>query len=368
MLFVGRTDRGFFAEEYATKHNMNFDYIEENAHIKDQVNSILALGSQDYIIFDIEQYIDNAQQIADTIKRICVTNNAKAIIYAPGYASGTDMLVQLRYANIQLYITASQIAETIDQLEKCLNGYVEANGIEQFDISSPAQMGSGTRYDAAVKKSIAITGICDRIGTTTYAIQFAKYLALHGYTACYIQMNDTKYVECMSEMLADVQSQNGILRYQGVDHLYDLDQIDKVLCADYDYYIYDYGTYTSATFNRLSFLEKNYKFIVMGIEPQELTHAAGMLQNMFYSDVTYIFNFSSTTDREDIEYMMSAEKMKDVFIPGCFIPDKYTLYQEDLYQDVLPLDIASENTDTSKKRKWGEYIGKKLQNVRRATN
>ena len=40
---------------------------------------------------------------------------------------------------------------------------------------------------------IAIGGCCDRIGTTTQALQLVKYLQFMGHRACYIQYNHSGY-------------------------------------------------------------------------------------------------------------------------------------------------------------------------------
>ncbi len=117
--------------------------------------------------------------------------------FAPGYMSDSELIVEMRFAGINLFITAVVPSEINDQLEKCMNGYVEANGVEQLDsyikdsaasIPLPQQRGN-------IIKTIAVAGVCHRIGTTTYAIQFTKLLNLLGKKACYIQMNQTQYVE-----------------------------------------------------------------------------------------------------------------------------------------------------------------------------
>ena len=53
--------------------------------------------------------------------------------FAPGYMSDSELIVEMRFAGINLFITAVVPSEINDQLEKCMNGYVEANGVEQLD-------------------------------------------------------------------------------------------------------------------------------------------------------------------------------------------------------------------------------------------
>ena len=71
MIFVGNQERGYFSEEFAGKNGLDFAYVETFPHIADQTNDILRHGKQDYTIFDVDTYIDEADKIADQIIRIC---------------------------------------------------------------------------------------------------------------------------------------------------------------------------------------------------------------------------------------------------------------------------------------------------------
>lgn len=350
MIFIGSESRGYFAEEFATKKGLTFAYVEQSGHISDQVNDILEHGTQDFMIFDAEQYIDTASDLASEIKRICVTNNAKPILFAPGYMSDSELIVEMRFAGINLFITAVVPSEINDQLEKCMNGYVEANGVEQLDtyikdnaasIPLPQQRGN-------IIKTIAVAGVCHRIGTTTYAIQFAKLLNLLGKKACYIQMNQTQYVEQLTSW-SDLEQDKriGKVTFEGVDHFYDMEKLGEVLYENYEYYIFDFGTYNDASFNRLSFLEKDLKYIVMGVESEEITCASPFLSSEFYSDIHYIVNFCENTPEtmSQIANLMD-EKMPSTHVPSLFIPDKYALSGtgKDIYQNILPIDLPEDDT------------------------
>lgn len=144
--------------------------------------------------------------------------------------SDSELIVEMRFAGINLFITAVVPSEINDQLEKCMNGYVEANGVEQLDtyikdnaasIPLPQQRGN-------IIKTIAVAGVCHRIGTTTYAIQFAKLLNLLGKKACYIQMNQTQYVEQLTSW-SDLEQDKriGKVTFEGVDHFYDMEKLGR---------------------------------------------------------------------------------------------------------------------------------------------
>lgn len=63
MIFVGNQERGYFSEEFAGKNGLDFAYVGTFPHIADQTNDILRHGKQDYTIFDVDTYIDEADEI-----------------------------------------------------------------------------------------------------------------------------------------------------------------------------------------------------------------------------------------------------------------------------------------------------------------
>lgn len=134
MIFAGNQERGYFSEEFAGKNGLDFAYVGTYPHIADQTNDILRHGKQDYTIFDVDTYIDEADEIADQIIRICRANNSKAIVYAPGYMLESAMIMALYDKGITYFITAQTLSSMKDQLEKCINGYYDANGIEEFGV------------------------------------------------------------------------------------------------------------------------------------------------------------------------------------------------------------------------------------------
>lgn len=338
MLFVGSADRGFFAEEIATKKEIPFSYVDSNPSIISQTNSILEAsnGKQNYTIFDVEQYIDDAEIIADEVVKICNANNSKPIVFASGYKANSHAIVEFSKRGINYFILGSVLSEMKDQLEKCMNGYYDANGIEVVeDIKQAvAEEESNTSYNCT---SIAVVGACERIGTTTFAIQLIRYIQLKGKTACYIQMNNSSYLEKVSEWY-DCTRDDEIccVTYENIDHYYKPENIREIMKKGYDYYIYDYGVYFNNDFNRVSFLEKDKGMFVVGSDCSELTHTLNVIRSAFYDDVDYIFNFTADSEKQDVLELMEDKKERSYFTG--YIPNKYAYVPNDIYERLLPID------------------------------
>ena len=122
ILFAGSQERGFFAQETAAIKEMELEYLQGSLTIKNHLNDILSRQCE-YLIFDIEQYVDSAREVAEEIKRIEVAKNCQVIIYAPGYDRQSKIIRELQNQGILYYIFAVSQTEAREELERCLYGY-----------------------------------------------------------------------------------------------------------------------------------------------------------------------------------------------------------------------------------------------------
>ena len=188
ILFAGSQERGFFVQETAAIKKMGLEYLQGSLTIKNHLNDILSRQCE-YLIFDIEQYVDSAEEVAVEIKRIEGAKNCQVIIYAPGYDRQSKIIQELQNQGILYYIFAVSQTEAREELERCLYGYYKEPESHPYQEEAEAQ----EELKQGIK--IGIAGICRRMGTTTFAIQLVKYLQLKGYRACYLEVNDTGFVQ-----------------------------------------------------------------------------------------------------------------------------------------------------------------------------
>ncbi|MDY2960444.1 MAG: hypothetical protein SOR72_06590 [Hornefia sp.] len=126
---------GGLADVIMNRLNEEVRYIEENISIYRQENEILNAGKEDcsYIIYDTEQYYNEADEIINVIKRIYRTNKAKPILYVPTVNPKNEIIKNAVAQQIKSFInSALMLGEQKDQLEKILVGFFEAN--EREDV------------------------------------------------------------------------------------------------------------------------------------------------------------------------------------------------------------------------------------------
>lgn len=352
ILFVGSSDRGYFAEEIALKKGEKFSYIEPNIHIRPQMPVILQYPDTTCMIFDLEQYEDHAEEIADAVIKLCRSNNAKVIIYASGYIPQSQGVVALYEKGIRNFIFRTSLSGIKEEYELCIAGFYEANGIDALEKLEEGTQEEEENQSSDYKK-IGIAGACSRIGTTTQCIQLIKDLIFRGYTACYIQMNNTNYLnEYLSGWFVSEETdiELGRIRIEGIGHFYKIEKLPKILTLGYDFYVYDYGTYKDNYFNKTSFLEKDARIFVVGSKPGEFSATKELIDNMFYTDSYYIFNLTPENEKEDLLALMEEKADHTYFSETA--KDKYVLAASDIYENIIPAEAKISEALPKKKRRF----------------
>lgn len=349
ILFVGAQDRGFFIRETAAMRKMDLVFIDSRTTIKTQINLILE-QSADYIVFDIEQYIDSAEELAEEIYRMQRAKNCSVIIYAPGYDKNSRIIQELLVKGFRFFVFSGNQSEARAELERCLEGYFEEPKKETLEEAKLRE-----QHRSSIKK-VGITGACKRMGTTTFALQCVKYLQLKGYKACYVEVNSTGFV-LQHEKSFNVEHDpvSGKVHFENVDMFYKQDRLLDVLKQDYEYFVYDYGTYMDTNFNKTSFLEKDIRIFVMGSKAAEMPYTNELLRNEYYTDVEYVFNFISEKEKAELlEYM--EEKAEHTHFT-VYTPDQFEYIPNEAFEKLLPVEDISK--PEGKKKKKGLFAWKK---------
>lgn len=109
-------------------------YIDESTSIKNQENNILAINNAEYVIYDIDQYFDDSEELIDTIRKIQRTNSATPILYVQTDNPKNEIIKEAVARQIKNFINESRsLGDQKDQLEKIISGFYEANGRDDVE-------------------------------------------------------------------------------------------------------------------------------------------------------------------------------------------------------------------------------------------
>lgn len=355
ILFVGAEDRGFFLQEPAKQKNLKLEFVPSSPSIEHQLTEMLK-SQMEYLVIDIEQYVDPADELAAKIESVKRAKNCDVVIYAPGYDRKSRVIQELEIRGIRYYVFSANQADARDTFERCMNGYYIAPELPE---EAQEEIGGAVLKDPAGKR-IGVTGVCRRIGTTTAAVQIIKYLQLKGYKACYIEVNETGFVQEHGRFFVSDQDEDlGKVSYEGVDMFYKQENLQEIFRQDYDYFVFDYGAYSERGFNKTSFLEKDIRIFVAGSKAAEMNYTKDVLRNEYYMDVLYLFNFISEKEKPDLLEFMDDKADSTYFT--VYAPDQFEYVYNPDFGRMLPVEDALEDAGNKKRR--GSFLWRKRKGV-----
>lgn len=199
-----------------------------------------------------------------------------------------------------------------------------------------------------VTQHVGVIGVLHRIGTTTQAIMIANTLKSLGKSACYVQYNDSTFINNMENYFTGIEKSQskGCLTYEGLDFF---ENKNLVLSQSYDYHIRDYGACDDTHQIPSEFFNNEIRVIVCGGTAEEVS-ALTELRTQLFADtgIIFVFSFIADYERNDIMDLMGEKDNTVLFAP--YTPDCYKLTDEakQMYMPAFGFEV-----ETTKKKKKG---------------
>ncbi len=365
ILFVGSRVDGYFAEELAASRGGIYHQIDiKSSDIRKTTNDILAyIHSQkdfsvDFVIYDVDRYINEAQEIAAEIRGLVRTIGAKPIVYMPSFLPESELVRALYDKDIRQFIFGGGSYELKEQLERNMTGFFDAN--ERKELAEIRRLQEEEASRVLQFHTIGIAGSQNRVGTTTQALQIVKYLQYMGHRACYVEMNGTKYFDMSGKDGSDRQvsfaekyqlwteSENNKAKvtFEGVDLYFGPEGISESMKQGYVYYIYDYGSVTDRDFDRTAFLKDDIQIFTGGAKPTEFDYLLRMLDIPVFLDACILLSFVPEKEEESIlrllhEYRIKRGSNRHRPIMFCdYCPDPFVFSNPEKYMKVIPMEMT----------------------------
>ena len=362
ILFVGENDKGYFVPEIAEKYDEKCSFSGFVSDLDNLTKSILK-GSYSTVILHLPSLvIMDYQNIGNFCKNISIANgNIRLVVMAEGYNINSKIIQSAIGAGVRFFMLGVNASTLKKELSNALDG---KTNIEEVFGQIPTENQRGKKKDEikssfTSSKTIAVVGSMHRIGTTTQALQIAKHLILSGFTACYIQLNRSNYVQSVGEFYTDsvVDNSIGLVKYQNIEIYYKQEKIADILAKNYDYYIYDFGSISDKGFTLAQYLEKDIKIAVCGAKSNELPCIQTVLELISNTNANYIYSFVSESDQKDILELMQDKKSHTYF--SGYVPDPFS-YSPNSFYDKIIKPVKPESPAEKKKfslfgwRKYGK--------------
>jgi len=356
ILFVGTEEKGFTVDEVAKSINQSVIYTGYTSRITDGVKTQMINQNYTHIVIDCEQLIDDYITIATEMSAVKSVTESNIIFYAVGFSVNSELVQALANKGFRNFVIDGVLSKQKEQLLNAINCVDSV--IDNVNEISPTFPSAEEDIIPVVQNeytTIAFMGSGGRIGTTTHAIQFVKYLQFLGYRACYIEANNSGFVQTLSKFYADVSVEQGLgkVTYRGVDLYHKKENVANVLKLDYDYFIYDFGHFEDGAYNIISFLDKNISVCVCGSKSNELNNTNTLLRKTENSEVFYLFNFCHESEQADISELMDEKADYTVFARYAPDPFTYLAKSNEIYTRIL--NLKSNKTVEKKKGIWGLF-------------
>lgn len=316
IIFVGEELRGGFVSEVINKNGDEVKFVNISAGLKDYEHEInlLARNGCDAIIYDIDNIYDEPQDLMAVIMSIRETTRAKVILYSPTINPNNTIITEAVTRGLKNFIDSSTtMTEQKNQLTRCLSDLYERK--EHPSIVKIKEKQKEKKLRESSYRTIGIVGTIHRIGTTTQCLQVVRYLNSKGFRACYVEMNSNRYKNIINNKgkdelsyvekvplfysVTDKDEELGFYQCDGIDMYYKADKLPEILDKEYDYYVYDYGTYTDIDFNKASYLKDNLNIFVCGTGITEIDMNADVISNPSYIKSKLVFNFLAEEEIPD---------------------------------------------------------------------
>ncbi len=346
ILYYGSKGKEQCFATYAITNGLRYECRYLTKLVPEEVAMEIMQNGPAELVIDAEMIFVDDEVFIEWIASIKTAIMCEVIIIAEGYdREKSSLLMKLRDAGITKFITATNLGMMKEEYAACH----EAEESEVMPILKAAD----AKTVAGGELTIAVAGCMNRIGTTTLALQLAKYFGYRGKRVAYLERNHTGYVSSVLEAF-ECKHDEALKKVtcMGVDLFYDLSLIKKIKQEKYDVFIYDYGVVNDE--NVISILEQNEVVITCGIKGEELFSTTAALRK-FYSNenILYCFNFVHKQTMESTRAMMGKKAEKTHFLG--YAPEGFHLEADNMrtFDLMFPEKPAGEEpTEKKKEKRW----------------
>ncbi len=359
-------------ELYQQILTLNFRNEYDIRHIVTRSSSPLELrkaleGDSPYtdVLVDLTTIGRNVEDGINLLDRLRTTTQYHFMVLAPGYSPDSRLVQDLQILGIDLQdiftLSGSSMKSRISELLQQGLLHTDQEPGQAAEPEEPAESVLPTvttsepvmedelpfQVDVAAAKArqihkpirpishavtIAVTGSCSRIGTTTQALQLLLFLKSQGYRCAMIDMAGAEQLQQYADLMQDsIQIGPFEWQLQGIPILTNAKLLMQARNA-YDYILCDYGPYHDII-EPVGYWEKDIKIAVAGTKPWE----SAPLQQLFEDEdgsLSYIFSFVPESDHSAVRQQMADSASKTFFAPPA--PDYFTYCgRDDFYSKLI---------------------------------
>lgn len=197
-----------------------------------------------YVAVDVKALKDSGAEIIDSVIAFKKLHSSRLIFYIEDNQNHAELIQELIQIGIYNIVTASDVTMLKEEILKATSDMGFSLREIKSKFSKEEVHTSFLKADRGfVKKEIkiAVTGVQNRVGTTTMAINLANFLSSIGAKVCYVEANENKHLSKLAAYYQGMTEKDGICTYNGVKYL----KLNSECHDEFDFIIYDMGVVNS---------------------------------------------------------------------------------------------------------------------------
>ena len=245
LLYLTSNDKVNVFDFLENEHGIIIKKLSGHFSLKQFVrHDMRSLEHYQYVAVDVEALKDSGAELIDAVNAFKKLHSSRLIFYIEDNENHAELIQELIQIGIYNIVTASDVTMLKEEILRATSDM----GISIREIQSKfSKEEVHTHFYKAdrefVKKEIkiAVTGVQNRVGTTTMAISLANFLSSIGAKVCYVEANENKHLSKLAVYHQGMTEKDGIMTYNGVKYL----NLDSECHDEFDFIIYDMGVVNS---------------------------------------------------------------------------------------------------------------------------
>lgn len=204
------------------------------------MHDMRSLEHYKYVAVDVNALKDSDTEIMEAVNAFKKLHSSRLVFYIEDNKNRVELIQKLIQAGIFNIVTASDVTMLKEEILKAISAMGFSLREIQAKFSKEEVHTSFLKADRSfIKKEIriAVTGIQNRVGTTTMAINLANYLSSIGAEVCYVEANERNHLSKLAGNYQGMTEKEGIIFYHGVKYL----NLYSECHDEFDFIIYDMG-------------------------------------------------------------------------------------------------------------------------------
>ena len=245
LLYLTSNDNVNVFDFLESEHGIIIKKLSGHFSLKQFVmHDMRSLEHYQYVAVDVKALKDVDEEIMDAVNAFKKLHSSRLIFYIEDNENHAELIQELIQIGIYNIVTASDVTMLKEEILKATSDMGFSLREIQSKFSKEEVHTSFLKADLGfVKKEIkiAVTGLQNRVGTTTMAINLANYLSSIGAKVCYVEANENKHLSKLAAYYQGMTEKDSILTYNGVKYL----NLHSECHDEFDFIIYDMGVVNS---------------------------------------------------------------------------------------------------------------------------